>query len=278
MMAVKKTKRVSDWMYHAPSEVNFAPVPIPAPSNIAGLAPHLNTTEIPEQVFKRGWVRDGDSKYVQLCKTGGRQGLLHYKEITSAKNAAPVGYARCDWFDHDRLSDDEGIEPKVRSAPPAPEWYKDEPDTPTSNEPYEQQMKKRAPYGFDKLSNWERQEEEDRVKLKSLKKKKVSRSKSDVPQFPKICPRGGMKPAVDDGDIDTLLRYGYQKKSLDEIQDRAAERRRKKSDERKIFKQKLLDNDSQRLQKSKIQQEDENKPIFKISKFNNVNSKVDSHR
>lgn len=93
---------ILDWYYHAPSKnptTHEAQEP-PPPSQIPGLS---NVIELPDEMeerrFRRKWIRDTDSKYIQLAKGGGRKNLLSYKDPPEETQLS-MGYPRVDWFDH----------------------------------------------------------------------------------------------------------------------------------------------------------------------------------
>lgn len=73
--------------------------------------------EMEERRFRRKWIRDTDSKYIQLAKGGGRKNLLTYKD-PPVEDKTSVGYPRVDWFDH--YNPDLGIPPNN----PEPEYMK----------------------------------------------------------------------------------------------------------------------------------------------------------
>ncbi|XP_078489573.1 uncharacterized protein C7orf57 homolog [Ciona intestinalis] len=89
-----------DWFYHAPSQRRAQDkMPVPPASQIPGLsADDQEAFERETGTNKRNWVRDTDSKYIQLAKQGGRKNLLTFnvKEL----NPDPKSYPRVDWFDH----------------------------------------------------------------------------------------------------------------------------------------------------------------------------------
>jgi hypothetical protein len=69
-----------------------------------------------ERQFRRKWIRDTDSNYIQLAKGGGRKNLLSYKDPPSDEQHQ-VGYPRVDWFDHYNPEKDSAFFP----APPPEE-------------------------------------------------------------------------------------------------------------------------------------------------------------
>lgn len=94
-MAVHKKESENGWFYHAPKkrqsqEQVFAP---PA-SQIPGLS---ELEPQPEEIPKSSWIKETDTKYIQLCKQGGRQDLLVMRPPKS-KPSEPKGYPRVDWF------------------------------------------------------------------------------------------------------------------------------------------------------------------------------------
>ncbi|XP_076822392.1 uncharacterized protein C7orf57-like [Clavelina lepadiformis] len=96
-----------DWFYHAPiskakKEKQFAPVA----SQIPGLTPDdIEAMERETGSNKRNWIRDTDTKYIQLAKLGGRKNLLTFNAVKKPKG--PKSYPRVDWFDHEPMSTEE---------------------------------------------------------------------------------------------------------------------------------------------------------------------------
>ena len=69
---------------------------IPPPlSQIPGLSNEAYLS--PEEPSKGLWIKETDSKYVQLAKQGGRPGLL-CAATPEPPSEEPVGYPRVDWY------------------------------------------------------------------------------------------------------------------------------------------------------------------------------------
>ena len=87
---------ISGWFYHAPAKKkNSEPVVPPPLSQIPGLSneAYLQAEDLP----KGRWIRETDSKYVQLAKQGGRPDLL-CTVTPEPPSEEPVGYPRPDWY------------------------------------------------------------------------------------------------------------------------------------------------------------------------------------
>lgn len=86
----------SGWFYHAPARKKNADPVVPPPlSQIPGLS---NETYLPDEELPKGrWIKETDSKYVQLAKQGGRPGLL-CAATPEPPSEEPVGYPRVDWY------------------------------------------------------------------------------------------------------------------------------------------------------------------------------------
>ncbi|XP_071510467.1 uncharacterized protein C7orf57 homolog [Diadema antillarum] len=95
-----------DWFYHAPSKKDSGgQVEYPAASQIPSLGGGIPYDEWEKDErdatgMKRGWIRDTDSKYIQLCKRGGRKDLLRQRDPPK-KASEPKDYPRADWFYYD---------------------------------------------------------------------------------------------------------------------------------------------------------------------------------
>lgn len=88
------------WFYHAPPRPKECDRVIPPPpSQIPGLS---DVSHLPEPPQPRMWIKESDSKYIQLAKMGGRQDLLSYNP-PDTHSEEPVGYPRVDWY-YDNLT------------------------------------------------------------------------------------------------------------------------------------------------------------------------------
>ncbi|XP_078621682.1 uncharacterized protein C7orf57-like [Branchiostoma floridae x Branchiostoma japonicum] len=116
MSLTKRRPGDEDWFYHAPlkSKKDSAQVAVPPASQIPGLSqlpPDMPYDDDP--AAKRKWIRDTDTKYIKLAKQGGRQDLLRYRSPPD-RTKGPVPYPRVDWFDHD-VPQEEEEEPLPRT-------------------------------------------------------------------------------------------------------------------------------------------------------------------
>lgn len=84
------------WFYHAPArKKNTEPVIPPPLSQIPGLS---NEAYMPSEELPKGrWIKETDSKYIQLAKQGGRQDLL-CMVTPEPPSEEPVGYPRAEWY------------------------------------------------------------------------------------------------------------------------------------------------------------------------------------
>lgn len=91
-----------DWFYHAPNKKmdhEGNTVLMPALSQVPGLSEASGEDNDPFSKSKKGWIRDTDSKYIQMAKQGGRKDLLMFNGPNTRSQEA-VTYPRVDWFDH----------------------------------------------------------------------------------------------------------------------------------------------------------------------------------
>lgn len=282
-MAVKSKCGSQDWFYHAPSEHKPpSNQTIPAPSQIPGLSQiDVSIGGDDDIQYKRKWIRESDSKYTKLAKTGGRKDLFMYKEHKPSEDG-PVPYPRSDWFDHDMV-DEPNNESNNNTAPKTEqklsEWFGHEEhkrSSPESNDNI-----KRPMLGYDKLNIWKREEENTKLpalntKPKTRKSKSVSYKEVNV-KLPKIMPRGGRKKSIDNGEMNDLLAFNYQKDFLQKNKERSIEERLKKHELLKEKRDKLNDDNEKFTRQKKIVVK-EDKPLFKLSKFDKIPSKVNSYR
>jgi len=91
---------LSGWFYHAPSRKKNAERVIPPPlSQIPGLS---NEAYLPPEDPPKGlWIKETDSKYIQLAKQGGRPNLL-CAVTPEPPSDEPIGYPRVDWYYDDQ--------------------------------------------------------------------------------------------------------------------------------------------------------------------------------
>lgn len=293
-----------DWFYHPPSAKPQGPSCIVAPvtSQIPGLnnTPEDSATKEQDQhCFRRKWIRDTDSKYVKLAKAGGRKHLLTFNN-NSKLSSEPVLYPRVDWFDHN-VHNDEGDEQLQRdeqtittNCDVLPEWYVHNVHAEKrleNNEVIKEEngkaaniSGKRPILGFDSMSAWQRENQLLSTK-KSSKSKSVQLPKIKQPsdtskmkltkksvKLPKI--KSDKHSSDMDQDMMKLLSMDYQRewllnKSLEDSKEIKAKQTIQKE---KQERQKRIIDHSLRPRKAIV----EEKPLFKLSRFNKVKSCVDS--
>ncbi|XP_002736555.1 uncharacterized protein C7orf57 homolog isoform X2 [Saccoglossus kowalevskii] len=91
---------MQDWFYHAPAKrrEDCGAVEYPAPSQIPLLSGvELDGTE-DEYSAKRGYYKESDTKYIRLAKQGGRKDLLRFRSPKTLSEE-PVPYPRPEWLD-----------------------------------------------------------------------------------------------------------------------------------------------------------------------------------
>ncbi|EDV26340.1 Uncharacterized protein C7orf57-like protein [Trichoplax sp. H2] len=282
-----------DWFYHAPnkkldSEEKNAQMPVL--SQVPGLSDVAGEDSDPFAKSKKGWIRDTDSRYIQMAKQGGRKDLLMFN-VPHTISKDPIAYPRVDWFDHQQ--------PDIEIRQPR----RHEPDRDIYGE-YLTLNKKTAPAGvitnqgskgkdlFDKpppfsldddLSYWQRKKTEksekqekpkqiDRFKLPPLKSNKESLVNGDAAN--NVQKTKGKKNG-ENVNFNYLMSMGYQKDWFDE-----KERKDKEDDDKKRKQQTLLKEKVRQGMKPRNPQtytdKVENKDQFKLSKFKNVNSKINT--
>jgi len=284
-----------DWFYSVPSKRSEAPAKdAPAPSQIPGLS---NLPDDPsmenDRTARRKWIRDTDSKYIKLAKAGGRRDLLKYRDPPEVSSEA-VPYPRVDWFDHQAPgNDDETDANKDVDCRVLPEWYVHdvehvaEPEglrripskvagLPSKRGPEE---KSRNPISFDKMSCWEREKREDQ-KLPSIRRSKGKLSKSQsqlsVPQQSQAqVPLNSVRlPQIQEQvDFSKLMSNHYQREWHEEQKKEREKSRvkRKEEESEKRAKMEILSQPRKGLRATGVQEE---KPLFKMSRFANVPARV----
>lgn len=95
-MAVHQKLSEIGWFYHAPEppRSKHESQGIPLASQIPGLN---DLSSIPYDDEPRPLFRDTDTKYIRMAKMGGREDLLRHRE-PKAKSKEPKPYPRNDWF------------------------------------------------------------------------------------------------------------------------------------------------------------------------------------
>lgn len=296
--------KISDqgWFYHPPKReeknVRLDNVQQMQPaSQIPGLGNHDETpVDLSEDVhLRRKWFRDTDSKYVRLAKGGGRKDIFLYREHKPSKEGE-AGYPRVDWFDHDAPVEERVEETKTSTyTSEFPEWYVHE-DHEYIQEDCPSVKKNRPILGFDNMSIWKREQaSQDQRQRKAhngtfppIVKKKNANSKMNSYRRKE---NHTSKPAThfklpdvktieqiktsQVSDIGELLSMKYQHEWLD-----GQTGKRKISDRKKNKNLEKLEMDNEALIRAKedAARDQEDKPMFKLSRFANVPSKTKSHR
>ncbi|XP_001636823.3 uncharacterized protein C7orf57 [Nematostella vectensis] len=297
-----------DWYYHAPSKpVQKPAVEAPPASQIPGLS---NVENIPEDVderfFKRKWIRDTDSKYIKLAKGGGRKNLLSFKTPPQPSEEA-VLYPRAEWFDHYHPEEEEdGVVPPVeqvfqtskRRPPQAqhhhvlPEWYVHEEANAESHTQHQQQIpteqkkkKKRANLvSFDNMTAWERQAAEDieqHRRLPAVHKKK-EQHKTVAKEAAPVTRKVVKLPKIDKEPVNFshLMSFGYSRDWLsDQSRKERSEREKRHAEHKKQEEKKSMHiKEAANLRKPRTIAREDDKPMFKISRFERVQPRVESFR
>ena len=286
-----------EWFYsHIPSKAKRPQVEVPPASQIPGLNDLTDSSSAPnvaDTYSKRKWIRDTDSKYVRLAKAGGRKDLFKYREHRSSKDG-PVPYPRVDWFDHDDPPPSQESS-RGQHKFTLPDWYVHDEYVCESGD-FVPALQKRPVIAFDNLSVWKRDGQEEMcgspnnnkqsksVKFPSIDshaKKGQFNSKKDclssepvdkITNFPQI-KSGKESPA----NIKQLLSMGYQNKWLEEQKSKQNQEDRKKVELRKQKERLKEEHKKSYAERSKKKKEVvSQKPLFKLSRFNNVGSKVGS--
>lgn len=289
-----------DWFYHIPAAKSKNPPSVVAPiqSQIPGLSniPEDSITDDNDRCFRRKWIRDTDSKYVKLAKAGGRKNLLSF--MPAKLSSEPVLYPRVDWFDHGQNeSQEEDKNDKQKSAKDyvvLPEWYvHDEPGDDSTEVAMEtnenelsngQEAKKKPMLGYDTMTIWEREAKEATegtsrrrsVKLPKIRKKNASKKAlMEAMKLPKL--KSNVTGLDDSQDMKKLLSMDYQRewllnKSAEYTKEMKAQlvlEKERQARERRIGK---------RLRESLKPKKEviEERPLFKLSRFNKVKSCVDT--
>lgn len=284
-----------DWFYHVPTAKSKGPscVVAPVPSQIPGLSniPEDSVEDKDDRCFRRKWIRDTDSKYVKLAKAGGRRNLLAFNNKAKL-SSEPVLYPRVEWFDHINNNMVEENEQNLTTSAVLPEWYVHE-QLPGDSEMTKVEGNnvadisavKRPMLGFDAMSVWQRENENQpatensKSKLPKIRKKKFSAAKAKFSKEPLKLPKLKSDISSSDGpqDMKKLLSMDYQRewlvnKSLDDTKEMKSKQMIQK--EKRERDKRIADRNLQSL-KPKKEKIDE-KPLFKLSRFNKVKSCVDT--
>ncbi|RMX55059.1 hypothetical protein pdam_00007275 [Pocillopora damicornis] len=245
-----------DWYYHAPSKRVVQPAkPAPAASQIpgiGGLPDELANPEGDDRHFRRKWIRDTDSKYIKLAKGGGRKNLLTFRS-PQVKAEEPVPYPRVEWFDHEHpeeevdesshefvVQNEEENKEKKQGYQVLPEWYVHVHDVPADDEIVTGSYRSKRPImGFDNLSKWQRENEQV--------------------------------------DFKHLMSMGYQRDWLQEQKQKTKEEKGEKKKQQEEVEDKREKQHNKAIRKPN-NASDSDKPMFKLSKFERVQPRVESFR
>ncbi|XP_013383678.1 uncharacterized protein C7orf57 homolog [Lingula anatina] len=302
------------WFYHAPAKRQVhLEEELPPASQIPGLS------DLPEeeQPQKQMVYRDSDTKYIRLCKRGGREDLLRFRDF-KPKSKDPVPYPRNEWFYWDNNEEEVPSQTFEHKLPEymVHEEYKPEGD----HYDYEKNRPKRLPYAFDRLTVYEREGDDKRVTNKNVKIPEVKRPGYGV-RLQRVAPAGPKTKAVHKSkprpgeleqhrnflpmpDLETekpqmgkILSYTYNKEWKTENikwHDKQEKLHGKnafpskqskepvKSEYQQTYSQTAKDSKHKVARKSiehtpRRKSEDKEKPLFKLTRFTKVPARTDNH-
>lgn len=295
-----------DWYYHAPSKRVVQPAkPAPAASQIpgiGGLPDELANPEGDDRHFRRKWIRDTDSKYIKLAKGGGRKNLLTFRS-PQVKAEEPVPYPRVEWFDHEHpeeevdesshefvVQNEEENKEKKQGYQVLPEWYVHVHDVPADDEIVTGSYRSKRPImGFDNLSKWQRDSKDakqnpNNVRLPPLKKiHKVDKRYEELKAAQRIAPqaqgRHARLPKIENEQVDFkhLMSMGYQRDWLQEQKQKTKEEKTEKKKQQEEVEDKREKQHNKAIRKPN-NASDSDKPMFKLSKFERIQPRVESFR
>lgn len=295
-----------DWYYHAPSKRVAQPAkPAPPASQIpgiGGLPDELANPEGDDRHFRRKWIRDTDSKYIKLAKGGGRKNLLTFRS-PQVKAEEPVPYPRVEWFDHEHpeeevdesshefvVQNEEENKEKKQGYQVLPEWYVHVHDVPADDEIVTGSYRSKRPImGFDNLSKWQRDSNDakqnpNNVRLPPLKKiHKVDKRYEELKAAQRIAPqaqgRHARLPKIENEQVDFkhLMSMGYQRDWLQEQKQKTEEEKGEKKKQQEEVEDKREKQHNKAIRKPN-NASDGDKPMFKLSKFERVQPRVESFR
>ncbi|GFR77972.1 hypothetical protein ElyMa_005838200 [Elysia marginata] len=117
-MPISQNPKECGWFYHAPAKKTITEkVDYPAPSNIPGIGFDEPGSLEPEQV-KEMMFRETDSQYIRLAKMGGRKDLLAFTPERYRAKQQETGYPRNEWY----YLEDNRIEDEEKKAQEEKEW------------------------------------------------------------------------------------------------------------------------------------------------------------
>ena len=142
---------------------------------------NISHPDLDKKKFIRGQIRDTDSKYIKLAKSGGHKNLLQYKECHN-KTQKPASYSVVEWYyDNQPDNDDKGSkedskQEKAVKLYQRPEWMTYA-DCECNRTHSARRVFERSIIGFDNMSMWERKETEKQVAKEKLRKKKEPKNR-----------------------------------------------------------------------------------------------------
>jgi len=293
------------WYCHPPNKRTEKKAVDPPPaSQIPGLGhmpDEVAMASDDDRTFKRKWIRETDSKYVQMAKQGGRRGLLSFREPKpSAAEAVP--YPRVDWFDHEHPDEQEEEhvhqteelqrhEPQKPGYRVLPNWYvhDQEGDEQTMQGEWREQQhtvkQKRNILSWESKKEKEQNGKGSQQKLPPLKHTKEKRQ--GKPAHAKQPSLNTSKHAVklpkipnEPDEINKLMSMGYQH---DWFNEQRAERHHQLQEKEEQRNKKRNKRASQmyhaiEMRKPRHATRHEDKQVFKLSKFERVQPRVESFR
>lgn len=306
-MAVHQKLSEIGWFYHAPEPPRkSASAGIPLASQIPGLN---DLSSIPIDDAPKPLFRDTDTKYIRMAKMGGREDLLRHRD-PKPKSTEAKPYPRSDWFYlEDNKLEDESTESSKPWEFRLPEYmvhdehkpFGDDYDYKNDPEGLIYWKKGRVVPGAPEIKRVSRaqtvQQPVTTAPVRSIHTKPVSRrnQESEKSRYPDVPPMyGAERPAMN-----KLLAYGYAKEwepvrdiwyhkiqAVKDAERTAAEsdcvqlNKSSKSATRNMTWNDLRSRQTQPVNASRraVSHTSEVKTPFKLSKFENVGSRVNSHR
>lgn len=297
-MPISQNPKETGWFYHAPEKkrVNVDRVEYPAPSQIPGIGYEdptlLEKEEVQEMMFK-----ETDSKYIRMAKLGGRKDLLQFNpERYGEKSKEPKGYNRSDWFylEDNRLEDEEKKEAEKREWEfLLPEYMVHKGYQASFSNPATPPSRGKVPYHTDKnMTDNEREAREGRsatdkmtVKIPEVRRPGYGVRNEKPPvavQKTLEAPKRGRRVTTthneksDPTSMQKLMggEYGREWQASN---DKPTKPAMDAGQRQNILNQLHDDMYGKKAAPTKTNQEEE-KDMFKLSRFQNIPSKVDSHQ
>ncbi|XP_076459716.1 uncharacterized protein C7orf57 homolog [Babylonia areolata] len=287
------------WFYHAPDKQpdHVEPVGVPPASQIPGLG---DISVLPPEKPHEVMFRETDSKYVQLAKMGGRKDLLVVRPNSGTKKEAK-GYPRCEWY----YLEDNAQQAKANQSKDQEHWkfflpeymvYQSHGETTLPDEGHMGTGGKGDGMGLASVATQQHSPCAGNVP-KSKPLTKTSRTQPhNAPAHQDEAPHLKHRPHLAEKEEPTsmtkLLAYSYQREWLDE--NRACEKKQTKAQKNIVPEQRRTDSRSHAVpdKSGRPQSPDENnnqvlsarkpeedqKELFKLSKFKKVPSRLNTHR